>query len=50
MSPEEYNNINRIKNSILPTENVKKTLSDSDKELLNLIAEIIVKIILEEEE
>ena len=29
---------------------VEKKLSDSDKELLNLIAEIIVTIILEEEE
>jgi len=29
---------------------VEKSLPDSEKELLNLIAEIIVKIILEEEE
>jgi hypothetical protein len=30
--------------------NVQKKLSDSDKELLNLIAEIIVKIVMLEEE
>jgi len=32
------------------TFDVEKILSDSDKQLLNLIAEIIVKIIVEEEE